>query len=98
MSSYLILSLNLFIISILGLSLSRKNIIIILMSLEMLLLSANINFVATSVYIDDIMGQVYSLMILCIAAAESSIGLALIIVYFRLRGGISLDLISLLKS
>jgi len=98
MLSCLYASYNLFIISILGLCLSRKNIIIIIISLELLLLSANMNFIFGSVFLDDFLGQIYSLMIFCIGAAESSLGLALITIYYRLRGGISINLICLLKA
>lgn len=75
----------------------RKHIINILISLELIILSININFIVISCFIDDLLGQIYSLLILTVAAAETSIGLAIIIVYYRLRGGISVDLISLLK-
>jgi len=78
--------------------LSRKHVIIILISLELILLSTNINFVIFSVFLDDILGQIYALLVLTVAAAESALGLAILIVYYRLRGGISIDLISLLKS
>jgi NADH-quinone oxidoreductase subunit K len=75
----------------------RKHIINILISLELILLSINMNFIVFSCYLDDMLGQIYALLVLTLAAAESSIGLAIIIVYYRLRGGISIDLISLLK-
>ena len=78
--------------------LARKHVIIILISLELILLSVNINFVAFSVYLDDILGQVYALLVLTVAASESALGLAILITYYRLRGGISIDLICLLKS
>jgi len=78
--------------------LSRKHVIIILISLELILLSANINFVIFSVFLDDILGQIFALLVLTVAAAESAIGLAILIIYYRLRGGISVDLVSLLKS
>jgi NADH-quinone oxidoreductase subunit K len=76
----------------------RKHIIIILISFELLLLSININFISASIFIDDLQGQIISLLVLTVAASESALGLALLIVYYRLRGGISLDLINLLKS
>jgi len=98
MSFYLILSISLFLIGTFGMFLSRKHVIIILISLELILLSTNINFVIFSVFLDDIMGQIYALLVLTVAAAESALGLAILIVYYRLRGGISIDLISLLKS
>lgn len=98
MAKYLFLSSSLFVIAMLGLFLSRKHLIIILMALEILLLAANINFVTFSIFFDDILGQVYSLVILTLGAAESSIGLAIIITYFRLRGCIAIDLIQQIKS
>jgi len=97
MSKYLILSSALFVISMFGMFLSRKHLIIILMALEMLLLSANINFVVFSLYLDALSGQIYSLIILTIGAAESAIGLAILIVYYRLRGSIAIDTIYILK-
>jgi len=78
--------------------LSRKHIIIILISLELILLAVNINFVIFSIFLDDFMGQIFALFVLTVAAAETALGLAILIVYYRLRGGISIDLINLLKS
>ena len=75
----------------------KKHLINILISLELILLSINLNFVIFSSYLDDILGQLYCLFVLTVAAAESSIGLAILIIYYRLRGGISIDLITLLK-
>jgi NADH-quinone oxidoreductase subunit K len=95
---YLILSCILFVIGAFGMFLIRKHIIIILISFELLLLSININFISASIFIDDLQGQIISLLVLTVAASESALGLALLIVYYRLRGGISLDLINLLKS
>jgi NADH-quinone oxidoreductase subunit K len=95
--SFIILSLIIFFLGITGIFIFRKHLINILISLELILLSINLNFVIFSCYLDDILGQIYCLMILTIAAAESSIGLALLIIYYRLRGGISIDLINLLK-
>jgi len=97
MIAFLLLSLTIFIIGTCGMFLFRKHIINILISLELLILSLNLNFIVFSCYLDDLMGQVYSLFILTVAAAESSLGLAIVIVYYRLRGGISIDLLSLLK-
>jgi len=97
MLSYLLLSLIIFIIGSLGMFLFRKHIINILISLELLLLAINMNFIVFSCFLDDFIGQIYALLVLTVAAAESSIGLAIIVVYYRLRGGISIDLISLLK-
>jgi len=98
MSFYILLSSCLFLIGTFGMFLSRKHVIIILISLELILLASNINFVVFSVFLDDILGQVFALLVLTVAAAESALGLAILIVYYRLRGGISIDLISLLKS
>src|ERR1700758_560073 len=87
----------LFIIGVLGLYLNRKHAIMILISLELLILSVNINFIISSIYLDDLLGLIYSLINLTSAASESAIGLALLIVFYKLKGGISFDLISLLK-
>ena len=81
----------LFFIGILGLVLNRKNILITLMALELILLSVNLNFVVFSVYLDDIVGQIFVLFILTIAATESSIGLALLMVYFKLKNNIHME-------
>lgn len=78
--------------------LSRKHILIILISIELILLSVNINFIVFSIMLDDLLGQLYSLLVLTVAASETAIGLAIIIIYYRLRGSISIKLISLLKS
>jgi NADH-quinone oxidoreductase subunit K len=94
---YLIVSTMLFILGILGIFITRKNIIIILMSIELMLLAINFNFIIFSVYLDDIIGQVFSLFILTVAAAESAIGLAILVVYYKLRGIISVDYISTIK-
>jgi NADH-quinone oxidoreductase subunit K len=81
----------LFFIGILGLVLNRKNIIITLMALELMLLAVNLNFIIFSVYLDDIVGQIFVLFILTIAATESSIGLALLMVYFKLKNSIHME-------
>lgn len=94
----LIFSVLLLIVGSFGMFLSRKHIIIIFISLELILLAVNVNFVFFSVFIDDFMGQIFALLVLTIAASETSLGLAILIVYYRLRGGISVDLMSLLKS
>lgn len=97
MLGYILLSISLFVIGSCGMFIFRKHVINILISLELIILSLNMNFIVFSCFLDDLLGQVYSLFILTVAAAESSVGLAIIIVYYRLRGGISIDLISLLK-
>jgi len=94
---YNIFCIILFIIGVIGVFITRKNIIIILMSIELMLLSINLLFIFLSIYLDDTIGQVFSLYILTIAAAESSIGLALIVIYYRLRHTISIDFISSIK-
>jgi len=96
---FLLLSLSfvLFVIGLLGLFLFRRHLIIFLISLEILLLCININFITFSVYLDDFLGQIYVLLILTVAAAETALGLAILVIYYRLRGGISIDLITLLK-
>ncbi len=88
---YLILSALLFCIGVTGLFMNRKSVITILMSIELMLLAVNINFVAFSVYLQDMVGQVFSLIILAIAAAEISIGLAILVLYFRNRGSIEIE-------
>ena len=81
----------------LGIFLNRKNIIIILMSVELILLAVNINFVAFSSYLGDLVGQVFALFILTVAAAEAAIGLAILVVYFRNRGTIAVEDVNLMK-
>jgi|TARA_R110000744_G_scaffold171245_5_gene289716 NADH-quinone oxidoreductase subunit K len=96
-TKYLIVSIILFLIGILGIFLIKKNIIIILMSIELMLLAININFVIFSVYLDDMTGQIFALFILTIAAAESAIGLAILVVYYRIKGIISINFINSIK-
>ena len=81
----------LFLISLMGLVLNRRNILITIMCIELILLSLNLNFIIFSVYLDDVYGQIFSLFILTVAAAESAVGLALIIAYHRIRGSISMS-------
>ena len=80
-----------FFIGLIGIVLNRKNILIIIMSIELLLLAVNLNFAALSVYLDDIIGQIFVLFILTIAATESAIGLAIITVFYRLKNSIELE-------
>lgn len=87
----------LFLISIFGMFLNQKNILVMLMSLEMMFLAVSFIFIFSSIYLDDIVGQIFSLLILTIAAAESSIGLAILVVYFRIRNLISVELMNLTK-
>ena len=94
---YLAVSSTLFLLGIWGIFLNRKNIIIMLMSIELMLLAVNFNFLIFSVYLDDLIGQIFSLFILTVAAAESAIGLALLVIYYRARGTISVEFINLMK-
>ena len=94
---YLILAGIIFTIGVFGIFLNRKNVIIILMSIELMLLSVNINFVAFSSYLNDVSGQIMSILILTVAAAESAIGLAILVVFFRNKGSIAVEDISDLK-
>ena len=96
-SKYLIISVSLFLIGILGIFLVKKNIIIILMSIELMLLAININFIVFSVYLNDVTGQVFAIFILTVAAAESAIGLAILVVYYRIKGIISINFINSIK-
>lgn len=98
MNTYIFCSLLIFIFGAMGMLLIRRSIIQVLLSLELLLVSININFAVASVFLDDVLGQIFSLMVLAVAASESALGLAILIVYYRLRGGISIELIHLLKS
>lgn len=94
---YLALSCLLFTIGVTGIFLNRKNIITILMSIELILLSVNINFVAFSVMLSDITGQIFAMFILTVAAAEAAIGLAILVIYFRNRGSIAVEDVNLMK-
>ena len=94
---YLTLAAIIFIIGIIGIFLNRKNVIIILMSIELILLSVNINLVSFSIFTNDLTGQVFTLFVLTVAAAETAIGLAIIVVYYRNKGSIRVEDISSLK-
>ena len=94
---YLTIPLILFLLGISGVFLNRKNILIILMSVELMLLAINFNFIIFSVYLDDVVGEIFALFILTVAAAESAIGLAILVVYYRIRGTIAIELVSLLR-
>jgi NADH-quinone oxidoreductase subunit K len=87
----------LFTIGVLGIFLNRKNVIIILMSIELILLAVNLNFVAFSAFLGDLVGQIFALFILTVAAAEAAIGLAILVVYFRNRGTIAVEDVNLMK-
>jgi len=94
---YLAVAAILFTLGILGIFLNRKNVIIILMSVELILLSVNINLVSFSSFLHDIVGQIFALLVLTVAAAEAAIGLAILVVYFRNRGSIAVEDINLMK-
>lgn len=94
---YLIISALMFTIGIAGIFLNRKNIIIILMSVELILLSVNINFVAFSAFLHDLVGQIFALFVLTVAAAEAAIGLAILVVFFRNRGSIAVEDVNVMK-
>lgn len=94
---YLTLAALLFVVGVCGIFLNRKNVITILMSVELMLLAVNINFVAFSVYLQDIVGQIFTLFVLTVAAAEAAIGLAILVVFYRNRGSIEVDDINQMK-
>ena len=94
---YLVLGAIIFLIGIVGIFLNRKNIIVILMSIELILLAVNINLVSFSIFMNDISGQIFTLFILTVAAAEAAIGLAIIVVYYRNSGTIRVEEIEKLK-
>ena len=94
---YLTLAAIIFTIGIIGIFLNRKNVIIILMSIELILLSVNINLVSFSIYLEDLTGQVFAMFILTVAAAEAAVGLAIIVIYYKNKGSIHVDQISSLK-
>ena len=94
---YLSVASVLFVIGIFGIFLNRKNVIVILMSIELMLLAVNINLVAFSSFLNDLVGQVFSLFILTVAAAEAAIGLAILVCFFRVRGTIAVEEINSMK-
>ncbi len=97
LSHYLTLAAILFSLGIFGIFINRKNVIVILMSIELMLLAVNINFVAFSSYLGDLTGQIFALLVLTVAAAEAAIGLAFVVVYYRNRGSIAVEDINLMK-
>ncbi|MDH5489483.1 MAG: NADH-quinone oxidoreductase subunit NuoK [Rhodospirillaceae bacterium] len=94
---YLVVGAILFATGMFGIFLNRKNMIVIMMSIELMLLAVNINFVAFSAHLGDLMGQVFSLFILTVAAAEAAIGLAILVAFFRARGSIAVEDINAMK-
>ncbi len=97
LSHYLTLAAILFTIGIFGIFLNRKNVIVILMSIELMLLAVNINFVSFSAFLHDLTGQIFTMFILTVAAAEAAIGLAILVVFFRNSGSIAVEDISTMK-
>ena len=97
LAHYLTVAAILFTLGVLGIFLNRKNVIIILMSIELILLAVNINFVAFSVFHNDLVGQAFAMFVLTVAAAEAAIGLAVLVVYYRNRGSIAVEDVNLMK-
>ena len=94
---YIIVSSILFVLGVLGIFLNRKNIIVILMAIELILLAVNLNFVAFSAYQHDLTGQIFAMFVLTVAAGEAAIGLAILVIYFRSRGSIAVDSVNRMK-
>jgi NADH-quinone oxidoreductase subunit K len=94
---YLSLGAIIFTIGIIGVFLNRKNVIIILMSIELILLAVNINLVSFSIYLESIVGQIFTMFILTVAAAEAAVGLAIIVIYYKNKGSINVEQVSSLK-
>jgi len=97
LSHYLTVAAILFTLGIFGIFLNRKNVIVILMSIELMLLAVNVNFVAFSAFLHDLVGQVFAMFVLTVAAAEAAIGLAILVVYYRNRGTIEVEDINMMK-
>ena len=97
LTHYLIVAALLFTIGVFGIFLNRKNVIVILMSVELILLAVNINLVAFSTHLGDIVGQVFALFVLTVAAAEAAIGLAILVVFYRNRGSIAVEDVNVMK-
>ncbi len=94
---YLALGSALFVIGVFGIFVNRKNVIVLLMAVELILLAVNINFVAFSVFLGDLAGQIFAMFILTVAAAEAAVGLAILVVYFRNRGDIAVESVNRMK-
>ena len=97
LSHYLILAAIIFTIGVVGIFLNKKNVIIILMSIELILLAVNINLVSFSIHMQDIVGQIFSMFVLTVAAAEAAVGLAIIVIYYKNKGSINVETINTLK-
>lgn len=94
---YLVVGAILFVLGVLGIFLNRKNVIVILMAVELILLAVNLNLVAFSAFLQELTGQVFAMLVLTVAAAEAAIGLAILVIYFRTRGSIAVDDINRMK-
>ena len=94
---YLVVGAILFVLGVLGIFLNRKNVIVILMAIELILLAVNINLVAFSAFMQDLVGQIFAMMVLTVAAAEAAIGLAILVIYYRGRGTIAVDDVNRMK-
>lgn len=97
LTHYLVVGAILFVTGVFGIFVNRKNVIIILMSIELILLAVNINFVAFSTYLNEISGQIMAMFVLTVAAAEAAVGLAILVTFFRNRGDIAVDDASVMK-
>ncbi|MET3710094.1 MULTISPECIES: NADH-quinone oxidoreductase subunit NuoK [Sphingomonas] len=97
LTHYLVVSAILFTMGVLGIFMNRKNLIVILMAIELILLAVNLNFVAFSSFLHDLVGQVFAMFVLTVAAGEAAIGLAILVIYFRGRGTISVDDVNRMK-
>lgn len=97
MEHYIVVGTILFVLGVLGIFLNRKNVIVILMAIELILLAVNINLVAFSAFLNDLAGQIFAMFVLTVAAAEAAIGLAILVIYFRGRGTIAVDDVDRLK-
>jgi NADH-quinone oxidoreductase subunit K len=97
LNQYLAVAAILFTIGVLGIFLNRRNVIVILMSIELILLAVNINLVSFSVFLHDVIGQIFALFVLTVAAAEAAVGLAILVTFFRWRGSIAVDDASVMR-
>ena len=97
LTHYLVVAAILFALGVLGIIANRKNLIVMLMAIELILLAVNLNFVAFSAYLHDLVGQVFAMFVLTVAAGEAAIGLAILVIYFRGRGTISVDDVNRMK-
>ena len=97
LAHYLTIGAILLVLGVFGIFLNRKNVIVILMSIELILLSVNLNFVAFSSWLDDLTGQIFAMFVLTVAAAEAAIGLAILVVFFRNRGSIAVEDVNMMK-